>query len=153
MPRVSNIEMLKHNDQPVLSIRVHTNVNKLPQLIGECFGKMGAYLQELGERLSDVPFVAYHNQDMENLDVEIGFPVAKSLPDKCDIKSGFIAGGNIIFCMYRGAYSGVEQTYNEMQQWMKEKGVASTGVSYEFYYNDLSFSEEELLTKIMMILK
>ncbi|MEL7657381.1 MAG: hypothetical protein AAGU75_15920 [Bacillota bacterium] len=67
-------------EQPTISIRTNTKVENLPMLIGESYGKMAAYLKELEEFLSDVPYVAYHNVDIQNLDVEIGFPVSKPLP-------------------------------------------------------------------------
>lgn len=77
MPRISNIEMLQKMVQPTLFIRTIAKVQDLPVLIGQSYGKMAAYLQEVGELLADVPYVAYHNMDMQNLDVEIGFPVAR----------------------------------------------------------------------------
>ena len=153
MPKMSNIELLQLNEQPALSIRTTTQVEKLPALIGESYGKIAAYIKELGENFSDVPFVAYHNLDMQNLDVEMGFPVTKSLPDKNEIKSTFIPAGKIIFCMYRGAYIEMASVYNEMAKWITENGYEPVGTSYEYYYNSPEFPESELLTKIVMPIK
>lgn len=150
MPRISNIEILQKNEQFTLSIRTKTQVETLPMLIGECYGKMSAYLEELGEYLEDVPFVAYHNLDMQNLDVEMGFPVSKALPGKDEIKSGVIPAGKIVFCMFRGAYSEVEPTYNEMYKWIEDNGFKATGTAYEHYYNGPGFPESEMLTMIVM---
>jgi len=150
MPRISNVEVLQKNEQPTLSIRTKTQVEKLPILIGESYGKMSAYLKELGEFLEDVPFVAYHNMDMQNLDVEIGFPVTKALPGKGEIKSGVIPAGKIVFCMYRGAYSEMEPIYNEMSKWIEDNGLKAVGTAYEHYYNGPGFPESEMLTMIVM---
>jgi len=150
MPRISNVEVLQKNEQPTLSIRTKTQVEKLPVLIGESYGKMSAYLKELGEFLEDVPFVAYHNMDMQNLDVEIGFPVAKALPGKGEIKSGVIPAGKIVFCMYRGAYSEMEPVYGEMSKWIEDNGHKAVGTAYEHYYNGPGFPESEMLTMIVM---
>ncbi len=107
MPRVSMISLLKQNEQPTLVVRARTKLENLPQLIGESYGKLCAYLETLGETVSDVPFVAYYNMDMQALDVEIGFPVANPLPEKGgEIKSGLIPAGTRIFCIYRGSYGG-----------------------------------------------
>ena len=103
MPRISNFEILQKREQPTLFIRIKTKVENLPSLIGESYGKMEAYLKEIGEYLSEVPYVAYHNMDMQNLEVEIGFPVGKPLSGKEDIQAGFIPAGKVVFCMYRGA--------------------------------------------------
>ncbi|MGM9988031.1 MAG: GyrI-like domain-containing protein [Bacillaceae bacterium] len=153
MPKMSNIELLKCNEQPALSIRTKTSVEKLPQLIGESFGKMSAYLTELNEQLADVPFVAYHNMDMHNLDVEIGFPVTTSLPAKEEINSVMIPAGKVIFCMYRGPYRDMEPLYNEMASWIEQHGYEAVGTAYEYYYNGLEFPESELLTKVVMPIK
>ena len=153
MPKISRIELVQQNEQPVLAIRTMTSIEKLPQLIGESYQKMADYLAELGECLSDVPFVAYHNMDMHHLDVEIGFPVMKKLPDKGDLKSGCIPESRSISCMCLGPYGDIEPTYNEMAEFMKQNGYEPTGTAYEYYYNDSDFPEKVRLTKIVMPIK
>jgi effector-binding domain-containing protein len=153
MPRVSMISLLKQNEQPTLVVRARTKLENLPQLIGESYGKLCAYLEKLGETVSDVPFVAYHNMDMQALDVEIGFPVANPLPEKGEIKSGLIPAGTRIFCLYRGPYGEMAPVYEEMQKWMGENGYVPAGPVYEHYYNGPEFPESELVTQIVMPVK
>lgn len=150
MPRVSNIELLRKREQPTLSIRTRAKVEDLPMLIGEGYCRMADYLKELGELLSDVPYVAYHNMDMQNLDVEIGFPVSKTLPEKGEIQPGSIPEGNVVFCMYRGAYREMASTYSEMADWIGKNGLKPAGTAYEYYYNGPEYPESELLTMIVM---
>ena len=152
MPRVTNIETMYKNEQPTLFIRTKTSVDKLPMLIGESYGKMEAYLQEMGAYLTDIPYVAFHSYlDMQNLDVEIGFPVPKVLEGKDDIKSGVISASKVVFCLHRGAYSETELTYNEMIKWIESNKCKPTGVAYEYYYNSpTDFPESEMLTRIVM---
>ena len=150
MPRVSNFEILQKREQPTLFIRTKTKIENLPGLIGESYGKMEAYLKEIGEYLSEVPYVAYYNMDMQNLEVEIGFPVDKPLSGKEDIQAGFIPAGKVVFCMYRGAYSEVEATYSEMAEWIDDNNYKSAGTAYEYYYNGPGFPESEMLTMIVM---
>lgn len=150
MPKMSNVEILYKNARPTLSVRTRTRVENLPGLIGESYGKMAAYLKELGEYLEDVPYVAYHNMDMQDLDVEIGFPVVKALPGRDDIQAGIIPEGKVVFCMYRGAYNEIEPTYQEMSEWIEENGYQPTGAAYEHYYNGPGFPESEMLTMIVM---
>lgn len=150
MPRISNIEILYRNEQPTLSIRTRTKVENLPVLIGEGYDRMAAYLKDLGEFLSDVPYVAYHNMDMQNLDVEIGFPVSKALQGKNDIQAGSIPAGKVVFCMYRGPYAEMEPVYAEMTKWIDENGYRPVGTVYEYYCNGPEFPESEMLTRIVM---
>ena len=153
MPRVSSIEISYKNEQPTLSIRTRTRVEGLPMLIGESYGKMAAYLKELGEFLSDVPYVAYHNMDMQDLDVEIGFPMPRALPGRDDMKAGSIPAGKFAFCIYRGPYAEIEPAYNEMIKWIGDNGYTPTDTSYEYYYNGPEFPESEMLTRIVMPVK
>ena len=150
MPRVSNIEILHKREQPTLFIRIRARVEDLPARIGENYGKLSAYLKAMGECLAEVPYVAYYNMDMQDLDVEIGFPVNKTLPENGEIKTGFISAGKVAFCMYRGAYAEMEQAYHEMAIWLKDNNLRAVGTAYEHYYNGPGFPESELLTMIVM---
>ena len=150
MPRISNFEILQKREQPTLFIRANTKVENLPSLIGESYGKMEAYLKEMEEYLSEVPYVAYHNMDMHNLDVEIGFPVSKALAGMGEIQAGFIPAGKVVFCMYRGAYSEMEAVYDEMSTWIQNNNYKPVGIAYEHYYNGPGFPESEMLTMIVM---
>lgn len=153
MPRISNIELLKSPEQPALTIRMRASVGQLPMVIGQGFGKLAAYLGSLGEHLSGMPFVAYHNMDMSNLDVELGFPVAGPLPGNEDIRYAPLPGGLRVFCMYLGPYCGMKPVYDEMTEWIVANGSTPTGVAYEHYYNGPGTPEEHLLTQIVMPLK
>ena len=150
MPRISNFEILKKREQPTLFIRTRTKVEDLPMLIGESYGKMAAYLKELDEYLSEVPYVAYHNMDMQNLDVEIGFPVYKTLAGTGEIQAGFIPAEKVVFCMFRGAYHEMGPIYSEMLKWIEDNNYKPTGTVYEHYYNGPGFPESEMLTMIVM---
>jgi len=140
--------------QPVLSIRTKTPMENLPAIIGDSYGKIMKYMTELGAQPAYAPFTAYYNLDMQNLDVEMGFPVAGQFADKDDIKAGQIPSGQIVSCMYKGAYSEMEAPYKEIMQWIEEQGYEPTGVFYEYYYNSpAEVPESELLTKIVIPLK
>jgi effector-binding domain-containing protein len=145
------VEFKEQEKQPVLSIRMRTTLADLPKIIGDSYHKIAEYLEELEEQLVDVPFTAYYNMDMQNLDVEMGFPVARLLPSKGDIKAGEIAEGPVATYMYKGHYSEMEPVYNEIFKQIKEKGCQPKGVYYEYYYNSPDeVPDSELLTRIVI---
>lgn len=147
-------DLTENQAQPVLSIRTRTAVSNLPQEIGKAYGAIIQYLNEIGEAPADAPYTAYYNLDMENLDVEMGFPVSKQLEEKDEIKSTQIPAGKQVSCMYKGPYSGMTEPYDAMSKWISQNGHTPTGVAYEFYYNSpADVPESELLTKIMFTLK
>ena len=153
MPRISKVELLFQKEQEVLSIRTRTKVEELPRLIGESYGMIAAYLGDLGELMAGVPFVGYHNMDMQDLDVEIGFPVARPLMEKGEIKPSVIPAGRVVFSMFRGAYGEMEPLYEEMTEFIVKNGLEAAGMVYEYYYNGLDFPESEYLTKIIIPVK
>ena len=74
----------------------------LREVLGKSYGSIMAYLMELGEQPVDAPFTAYYNMDMQNLDVEIGFPVGKALPGRGEIQASTIPGRAVRrLCTYR----------------------------------------------------
>ena len=152
MPRISRIEILKRPKQPVLSIRTKINLEKLPVLIQESYGKIGSYFEEIREFTSDVPFVAYHDMtDMENLDVEMGFPVYKPLPGKDDIQSSYIPEMKAVYSMHSGPYTEAKTTYEEMIKWTEDNNLKQTGTFYEYYFNSpLDQDESDLLTMVLI---
>ncbi len=145
------IELIEQQIQPVLSVRTRTKLEDLPDLIGKSYQKIMDYLNELGEEAVGVPFTAYYNLDVQDLDVEMGFPVAKPLPGKGQIISGEIPGGRVVSSMHYGPYQEMEKHYAEITRWISDHGLEATGVAYEYYYNSPEdVPESELLTRIVI---
>jgi effector-binding domain-containing protein len=140
--------------QHVLSIRTFSSARKLPELFSETLASIAQYMAAIGETPVNAAFAAYYNMDMDNLDVEIGFVVDKSLPGSDKIKSGEIPPGRKASCLFKGPYGELQNVYASMQQWMNENNYVPTGVAYEFYYNSpAEVSESELMTRVVFPLR
>ncbi len=147
-------EIHDQNPQPTLSIRTHTSVDRLGQVLGETYASIMQHLVELGEQPSGAPFTAYFNMDMQNLDVEIGFPVDRKIPGKETIQSSEMPGGKYASCLHKGPYSEITHAYEAINKFLQENSLQPTGVVYEFYLNKPDeVSQEELLTQIEFPLK
>ena len=151
----SECEIKKQPAQPVMSIRARTSVQNLPMMLGKAFGDVATYIGEQGQQPQGPPFVAYYNMEMENLDIEAGFPVAKKLPAKGDVKANEIPAGNVATCVYTGPYGdGMKAAYEALGKLVEEKGLVSTGIVYEIYFNSpMDTPPEKLQTKIVFPLK
>jgi effector-binding domain-containing protein len=140
--------------QPTLTVRARTPIDALPQLLEESYGKIGAYLAELGEGPAGAPFAAYFNMDMQDLDVEIGFPVSKQIQGKGDVQASQVPGGKQGVALHTGRYGNIAPAYDALTEFIKEQGFEPTGVSYEFYLNDPEETPpEKLQTQIIFPLK
>jgi effector-binding domain-containing protein len=149
-----NFEIIETTAQPVLSVRTVTSVGNLPQELGNAYNLIIEYLREIGEQPADTAFAAYYNMDMEKLEVEMGFPVAKAIAGQGMISASEVPAGKKAVYMYKGAYKEMAPVYEAMVKWIDDNGHQPTGVVYEFYYNSLmEVPESELLTKIVFLLK
>ena len=147
-------EFVDREEQPTLAIRTHTPVEGLSQLIGASYGKILQFMQSMGEQFAGELFVVYHNLDMQNLDVELGFPVLKELPGKEDIQPGKVAAGKYGVCHYTGPYEKMEPAYEALNNMIKENGFETTGIAYEYYLNGpQDAAPEDLKTRIEFPLK
>jgi effector-binding domain-containing protein len=132
------IKIIELPAQPALVMREVTAVEKLPEFFGKAFGGVMAYLGELGEPPAGMPYGAYYNLDMSALDIEAGFPVAKKLPDKGEIKCVEIPAGKFVSTIHKGAYDTMEPAYAALAEWAKAHDLQPSGVAYEYYLNDPS---------------
>ena len=147
-------EVKEQPAQLTLAIRTRTSIQNISQALEKAFTEIIQYILKIGEQPVGPPFVAYYNMDMQNLDIEIGFPVSKKLPDKDYIKASEIPGGKFATCLYTGPYSEIKLAYDELTQWIKDKGYDVTGVAYEVYLNDpRQTPPQELKTQILFPLK
>ena len=147
-------QIIDAQEKPVLAIRKRTSVSALPQEIGKAYMAIAAYMAELGETPKEAPYTAYFNMDMENLDVEMGFPVDNAYPAKGDIMPGVIPAGRQAATMHKGPYDKMCSAYEALTAWVAAQGYAPTGFCYEYYYNEPGkVSDDELLTKIVFLLK
>ena len=147
-------QIIETEAHPALLIRLVTSVGNLPNEVGRVYSSIIAYLAGKGEQPLGPAFIAYYNMDMERLEVEIGFPVAKEIAGKGDIISGQIPAGKKATCFYKGPYCDMDSSYEDLAKWINDRGYVPAGVVYEFYYNSPEeVPESELLTKIEFLLK
>ena len=129
-------ELIERPAQPTLSVRTRAAVQDLPHVLGPAWGKIMQYMGELGEMPGGAPYVAYFNMDMQDLDMEIGFPVLRTLPGRGEVQAGFTPAGKAASCLHIGPYNELAAAYSDLSAWISEQGVQPTGVAYEFYLND-----------------
>jgi effector-binding domain-containing protein len=87
--------------QPTLVVRTVTNVQELPSTLGAAFQAVAEHLNGLGKALL-VPYVAYFNMDMDNLEIEAGFPVERATPGAGTVQGSELPPGRYGVCMYTG---------------------------------------------------
>ena len=147
-------EIKDQKAQSVASIRARTSISHLPDLIGKSYLEIGKHLGETGGICTGAPFAIYYNMDINDMDVELGFPVAKNIIEKNEIKNSQIPAGKVLLFTHIGPYNELEKTYGNAMNWIKENNITATGTVCEFYLNDPAVTPpSDLETEIRFFIK
>ncbi|MBN2051774.1 MAG: GyrI-like domain-containing protein [Spirochaetales bacterium] len=148
------MEIIEREKQPTLAVRYRTPVADLPKTMGPIYGEIAAYMGKKGIPFAGPPFAMYYNMDMNDLDVEIGFPVAEAAAGEGRIFPGTLPGGRIARAQHLGSYETFEKTYTALTAFIKEKGLETETFMYEEYLNSPEDTPpEKLATNIYFPLK
>lgn len=132
-------------------VRTSAAVERLPQVLGPAWGKIMAVAGRAGAEPEGPPFVAYHNADMRDLDLEIGFSFARPFEGEGEVQASEIPAGRAVQCVHEGPYDQLHGTYRAMEDWMAERGLRHAGPAYEYYLNDPQGTPPaELQTRIVI---
>lgn len=148
-----DVELEQQPAQPALAIRVHAAAQDLPRVFGEAYGALMQYLGQLGEHPVGMPYAAYHNMNMQDLDVEIGFPVARLLPAQGALQPSVLPGGPWAKVLHVGPYEQCGAAYDALAAWIAEHGYTPLGVAYEAYCSEPGTPPADIRTWIMFPLQ
>lgn len=140
---------IQQAEQPTLVVRTRAAIERLPEALGAAWGAIMAYA---GPRSapSGPPFVAYHNADMQDLDLEIGLPFANPLEGEGEVEAGTIPASLAVETIHVGPYDDIGAAYEALRAWMKENGRVPAGPAYEHYVDDPDdVAPDELRTRIV----
>lgn len=123
--------------QAAIALRFRAPVQDLPQQFQWAYRLIGQYVAEMGVVHEGPVFAAYYNMDMQDMDVEAGFPLLVALPARGDLQPREIAGGSFAVCHYTGPYDAMPPVYEALKKFVKEEGYSldSSQPSYEWYFN------------------
>ncbi len=146
-------EISQQASRATLSIRFRAPIQELPQHFARVYGTLLRYLGEAGGQVAGYAFASYYNMELQDVDVEAGFPVAAPLAGTGDIRAGTIAAGTFAICHYTGPYNGIAPAYDTLTKYAEEHGYAPSGIAYEWYLNGPEVPPQELRTDVMFPVK
>jgi len=147
------IEVLELKSELSLVYKKHTTNAKSDKVIEKSIGMVSAYLSELGIEPSGTPFVAYLNcaEDFSKFDVEVGFPIAETVPEKDGMFMSKTYEGRAVVATHKGSHRSLNTTYGKMFEFMNKQSLNFKGFFYDCYLNDPgATTSKELLTKIII---
>lgn len=129
-------EVVDLQAQPTLVVRARAAVERLPEVLGPAWAAILGHAGQAGAEPNSAPFVAYHNMDMKDLDLEIGFTFPRPLAGDENVQAGEVPAGKAAQCVHVGPYDQLRTTYQALEAWMSERGLKHAGPAYEYYLDD-----------------
>ncbi len=130
-----DMEIVELKERKTLAVRFRTPAKELPTRMGPIYAEIAGYMAKMGIPFAGAPFAMYYNMDMNDLDVEIGFPVAKAAPEEGRVKAGTLPGGKLATAKHVGSYGTIEATYNKLMAFVGQQGLKTEAFMYEEYLN------------------
>jgi effector-binding domain-containing protein len=139
------MKITKRKQKPTLAVNAVCSVEEMPKVLGESYGTVMEYMKQNKTFPAGAPFVIYKNEDMQALDLEIGFPVMKKIDGNGTVKAGILPGGECAVARHTGPYNTIEKTYENLTAFIKDKGRTPSGICCEVYLNDPEKTKPEKL--------
>lgn len=144
------MQIIERRETPTLSVRYRTSVAELPNSMGPIYGEIVGHMTRKEIAFAGAPFAAYYNMDMNDLDVEIGFPVASPVEGAGRVTAGTLPGGTYATAKHTGPYTTIEATYNALMAFVAEKGLQpTTSFMFEEYLNSPEDTPPERLETVI----
>lgn len=150
---MENIEVVTTKAQTAIAIREKIKIDEIPQVMGRLFGEL---VPLLGNEVQCVgpPFVLYHSWSQDEVDMDVGFPVAGEGVTAGKVRPIELPSVRAAVSVHIGPYEKLVDTYNLMMVWMKQKGLVPADYMWEEYLNSPQDTPpERLMTKIYWPLK
>lgn len=146
---LTDTEIVELEAQPTAAVRIQQPMAELD--LASAFDRympaVMARVQEAGSQIAGPPYGRYHRFGPDEVDVEIGFPVA-TVPDGLppltssatgDIGLSELPGGPVARTVHRGPYDGLGQTYDALHEWIHAQPGYDDGAGpWESYVDDPS---------------
>ncbi|HTQ80220.1 MAG TPA: GyrI-like domain-containing protein [Thermoanaerobaculia bacterium] len=134
MPYQCHLREIK--SQPVMSVRGRTTPKALTATISELLREVGRYIQGAGGKVVGPVFTRYHKRTAEEIELEAGVPVDRSLPGDARVQSGELPAGHAVATTHLGPYDGLPAASEALATWAQQNGREPAGPPWEFYLND-----------------
>jgi effector-binding domain-containing protein len=131
--------------QPIVSIRGRTSMAGLAAFAGEAYGELFGALGRQGVLPAGPPFIVHHDPEFkeEDIDLEVGVPVAQPVEATGRIAGGSMPGGSVAFTLHLGPYEGLGEAYRAVWTWAEEHRREFAGPPREIYLVGVGQAEPE----------
>lgn len=121
-----------------LVMRRRISRDEIAAALSECLPAVFAYAQLHGLAITGPPFARYPEVSMGSLVLESGVTIAAPPPAEPGdgIKAITIPAGTAAVAIHKGPYERLQDTYQAIETWIRDKGLSSAGPPRETYLTD-----------------
>ena len=149
MARVSEIRQKQTLACWTVSVRKTIRfMDEYAAFFGEALSRIDALLAAHGVCTASSAMACFHNMDLEQLDVEVGYHFAQELPGQGDVVCHSCPSHRIVTAIDRGPYEQQDATLMELFDYIQTQKLTMQGPIYYYYLNEPNRPESEYLTKM-----
>jgi effector-binding domain-containing protein len=133
---MSDIELTQFRYQDTAVLHDRVRLDEIKALFDRALPAVAAALAAQGMHPAGPPFAKYFGAPAETVELEVGFPVQRTMTPVDGITPGTLPGGRTVRAVHVGPYDTLGQTYDDMLTWMKQQGLEPATVMWETYLSD-----------------
>lgn len=135
----STIERVEMPRQPYVAVRATMPLAEISARMGGLFEELFGWLAEHQVPPVGEPWTRYLAVGTEEVELELGVPVAAPVAVLGDVISGVRPAGAAYRALHIGPYDRLTEAYDALQRELAANNLATTGAMWEVYESDPSF--------------
>ena len=132
----SRFEIKRVKKQPILSITKTVKVAGIGAVFAQIYGEISAYMAANGWKQVSSPVAIYHSFSHNEVEVEAGIPVSDGAVGNGDIELSATPSGTIVMAKHFGPYETLEETHEDINEYISEEGHAPDEICWEVFVTD-----------------
>lgn len=120
---LSEPQFTTREPQPYAAIRVTAEQGRVGEVAAPLLGEVMGWLQAKGIEPVGAPFFNYTGMRGQTMDMEVGWPIAKSAPGDGRVVTGTLPGGRYVTVRYTGHYDGLRGAHEALHEWLAGRGT------------------------------
>lgn len=129
-------ELVELEPQPAIAVRGEVAIADMPRFFEQAFHAAWNAAESAGVEIVGPPFGYYPEMPGETVVIEAGFPVSKPMEAVDDVHPLELPGGRAVHVVHVGPFETMEQTYAELDVWMKDQDLHPATGMWESYLSD-----------------
>jgi len=133
------IEVKEMAAMKAVVVKADIPMSEIGAKMGEIYGKIFSYIGEKGLTPTGGAFAVYYSwSENGNIVFEAGMPVSEKVEGSGEIEYKEYPTVKAVSTVYTGSYENFHPVYTDLQTYMAENKLESTGISWEIYLTDPS---------------